>query len=210
MQNIVDNAERVEIEFGVSVLRTKSRGGNFDAQKRGPTLYNCALTFTSHLRNGEAHLGIEKDIRASQYGAIPASVKFDEKYTGLRGSGAGAPLVSGASQSGLSIDIDGFASNRTKILEDGDFIQFAGKTKVYQVVGDYDSNGTGDAVVSGTSDTGVVLNSPIPTGDSPADGASVILGKDVSFQMALFELGTITYSSGELVEISNFRLEEVL
>ena len=64
------------------------------------------------------------------------------------GSWAGAPVVSGATQSGRSVNLSGFTINQTGVAKTGDLIKFAGHTKVYMVTADANSNGTGLATVS--------------------------------------------------------------
>jgi hypothetical protein len=61
-----------------------------------------------------------------------------------RGSVAGTPLVDGASQTGFSINTDGWGVG-SLIYRAGDFVQFEGDPKVYMVTSDVTATGGGAA-----------------------------------------------------------------
>jgi|GEM_PF-2150964 len=60
------------------------------------------------------------------------------------GSPSGTPLVNGALQSGVTINTDGWTPSQT-VLKKGDWIQFENDAKVYSVISDAISNGSGQA-----------------------------------------------------------------
>jgi len=66
--------------------------------------------------------------------------------TGM-GSPAGTPLVNGGSQTGRSVVTDGW-NNTTLIFKADDFIKFANHDKVYTVIADSTSDGSGNATLS--------------------------------------------------------------
>jgi len=68
-----------------------------------------------------------------------------------RGTATGTPLVKGASQTGEDLITDGWTINITGILKAGDWIQLGtGSTsRLYKVLGDANSNGTGDGYGDG-------------------------------------------------------------
>lgn len=97
----------------------------------------------------------------------------------LQGTGNGTPLVDGGSQTGTTINLKGFDPSET-VLRAGDFLQFAGHTKVYMSKSNVISDGTGLAAV--------LLNTPLV--ESPAADAAVSLhtpGSPLGFNVALGE-----------------------
>ena len=66
-----------------------------------------------------------------------------------RGVATGTPLVHAATPpSGRTVATKGWTPSQTGILLAGDFIKFAGHTKVYMVTADADSDGSGYATLS--------------------------------------------------------------
>ena len=90
------------------------------------------------------------------------------------GSPAGTPLVKGASQTGRSVDTDGW-NNGIVIFKAGDYLKFANHDKVYTVVADVTSDGSG-----GTTE--IDIEPALIT--SPADD-SAITYTSVPFTVAL-------------------------
>lgn len=85
-------------------------------------------------------------------------------YLTPNGSGAGTPLVNGASQVGASLNTKGWATGQT-VLKAGDLIRIAGLNVCFDILADAVSDGSGLATLS--------INPPIPTGSSPADNAAL-------------------------------------
>lgn len=69
-------------------------------------------------------------------------------HTTPQGSWLGTPVVSGASQTGRSINLSGFTASQTGVAKAGDLFKFAGHTKVYMVTADANSNVSGLATLS--------------------------------------------------------------
>ena len=66
-----------------------------------------------------------------------------------RGSTSESPVVDGALAAGVtSASVDGLTASTSNILRSGDFIKFAGHSKVYMVTADMTSDGSGDATLS--------------------------------------------------------------
>ena len=86
-------------------------------------------------------------------------------YTTNYGTGGGSPTVDGASQTGSTLNIASGDTSVTNWLRDGDIIQVAGLQHVIDVVGDVDTDPSGDAAIP--------VHPPIFTGNSPANGAAV-------------------------------------
>lgn len=109
-----------------------------------------------------------------------------------QGTGAGTPLVNGASQTGRSVVTDGWSSGAT-VLKAGDFVSFAGHSKIYMLTADVTSDGSGNATLS--IEPALI--------ESPAENA-VITTDSVAFTVALsgdvqeFALGTSGLFSYEL------------
>lgn len=109
-----------------------------------------------------------------------------------QGSGAGTPLVNGASQTGRSVVTDGWSAGAT-ILKAGDFVSFAGHSKIYMLTADATSDGGGNVTLA--IEPGLI--------ESPAENAAITVA-DVAFTVALknevqeFSLGTSGLYSFEL------------
>ena len=86
---------------------------------------------------------------------------------GSAASAAGTPVVNGASQTGNELAIDGLPASAVGYLRAGDYIQLgsAASARLYKVLEDVDSNGSGEATLNLWPD----LRS------SPADGAAVVV-----------------------------------
>jgi len=155
---------------------------------------------------------INSEIRTINYGVNTSLVSLPNSYSSPRGSWLGTPLVKSGSQAGSSINLDGFTVSKSYIIKDGDFIQFSGDAKVYQVVGDYDSDVNGNAVAHGTTTQGVSLNTPLVR--SPSDNAVVAYGSSVQFKVALIEYNDASISplnaTDNLASWSSFKFEEVI
>lgn len=81
------------------------------------------------------------------------------------GVGGGTPLVNGAGQTGDTLVIDGAGTNVTNWLRKGDIINWVGDQLIYDVNGDVNTDGGGNASIP--------IHPPIFTGQSPANNAPV-------------------------------------
>ena len=79
------------------------------------------------------------------------------------GIGGGTPLVKLGSQTGGSINTDGWSNSITNVVRAGDVLKFAGDNGVYRVRSDANSNGSGEATIN------IVPNLRV----SPADNAAI-------------------------------------
>lgn len=94
----------------------------------------------------------------------------DPGYRGPRGVATGLPLVVGGSQSGHTLNVDGFTPNITGILLAGDYfgLSSGSSARLYQVVADVNSDGSGAASIpiwprlrtSPTDNAPLVLDAP--------------------------------------------------
>ena len=74
-------------------------------------------------------------------------------------------LVAGASQTGESLNTDGWSASVTNVVRAGDVLKIAGLTPLYRVTVDANSDALGAATIK--------INPPIPVGSSPADNAAI-------------------------------------
>lgn len=65
-----------------------------------------------------------------------------------RGVATGSPVVDGAGQTGNSLNTTGWTAGQTGIMKAGDVFTIAGDTKVYMVISDANSDGSGNATLS--------------------------------------------------------------
>ncbi len=102
-----------------------------------------------------------------QYGSFLLGDPNAATPRGSAASAAGTPVVNGASQTGNELAIDGLPASATGYLKAGDYIQLgsASTARLYKVLEDVDSNGSGEATLNLWPD----LRS------SPADGATVVV-----------------------------------
>lgn len=106
------------------------------------------------------------------------------------GTGAGTPLVNGASQTGSSLITDGWTPS-SAILKAGDYLHFdaGGRRELKIVTADVTANGSGQATIS--------IKPPIRT--SPADNAAITVSSPSCVMMlADDEQGSISYRTAGL------------
>lgn len=74
----------------------------------------------------------------------------DPANTSPRGIGTGTPLINGDDQTGNELVTDGWTTSQTGILKAGDWIQLgaAGATRLYKVLQDVNSDGSGNATLT--------------------------------------------------------------
>ena len=111
-----------------------------------------------------------------------------------QGSASTVISVNGSHTAGdNTITVDGMGNNLTGVLKAGDFVRFTGQTKVYMVVEDLNSNGSG----AGT----LTIEPPIR---SALSDNTVLIYTNVDFTVGLtndiqeFNLGTENYFKYEL------------
>ena len=110
------------------------------------------------------------------------------------GVASGVISVNGAISAGVtSVAIDGMANSTSGVFKAGDFFRFTGQTKVYMVVADVSSNGSGQ---------GTLTFEP-PLRSNVADNA-VLIYSNVDFTVGLtgdiqeFTIGTENYFQYEI------------
>ena len=102
-----------------------------------------------------------------QYGTFLVGDKNGETPRGSASTNAGTPVVSGSSQTGNELNIDGLPTSVTGYLLAGDYIQLGSgsTTRLYKVLQDVNTNASGEATLNLWPD----LRS------SPLDNSSVVV-----------------------------------
>ena len=126
----------------VSVAHSLKR----QVRTRGAQRWSAVLSYPTMKRVDFAPLWA---FLVSQKGQYEAFQGVMPGYDTPQGTATGTPLAFGAASAGAtSIPTDGWTISITGILKAGDFIKFSGHTKVYMVVADANSNGSGQATLS--------------------------------------------------------------
>mgnify|MGYP005827626493 CR=1 FL=1 len=83
------------------------------------------------------------------------------------GAGGGTPVVNGATESGTTVDTDGWTASVTGVMKAGDSFTIAGIDVLFRVTADANSD-------SGTQST-LTIEPPILAGSPPADNAALTI-----------------------------------
>jgi hypothetical protein len=206
MSAIFDNASQVTQGNKLSVMSATTLSGKRVSQRRGPFLYTFDVVLNPLSTDSTAYKTIRSEIAALDYGvtALTTTIPY---LTAKNGSWAtdSSVTVDGADQTGRTVTLGGFTANQTDVIIDGDFLQFANNTKVYQAIGDYDSDASGNV--------DVYLNSPLVT--SPADGSDVVIGEAVEFSLYIedsnFQMShTPRSTDSNIVKVDSISLTELI
>ena len=209
MSAIIDNAETIRYQRQVSIAQTKSQSGVRQAQRRGPLLYNFFIELRPLRFGSIAYFAIEDEILDSNYSTttIDSTITLGNLTT-QRGIWSGTPLVDNSSseQTGNSIDVTvaGQTTAITNYARKGDFVQFVGYTKVFQLTDNADltSDGTDGSVT-------LELNGAIPASETLGNGA-VRFGPNVVFKLQLKDRPEPEFHGLDTVQYSSAAFEEVL
>jgi hypothetical protein len=174
MSAIFDNASSITQSNNLSVMSASTISGKRVSQRRGAYLYTFSVSLNKMPTSSSAYKNIRKEIALMDYGVNPLSTAIPV-LTKDGGSWLGAAIVAGASQTGRNVILSGFTASTSDAILDGDFIQFSNNGKVYQAMGDYASDVSGNVTVK--------LNSPLIT--PPINASSVIHGTSVVFSLAI-------------------------
>lgn len=95
-------------------------------------------------------------------------------YDTAQGTWSGTPKVNGAGQVGRTLNAKGFTPSQSGVAKADDFVQFSTDPKVYSIVADANSDGSGNAALS----LEPALMQP------PPDNTNIIFGTSVLFTLA--------------------------
>jgi len=204
MSAIFDNASSIKQSNRLSVTSATTISGKRVSQRRGPFLYTFEVEMNMMATSSEAYKEVRKEISGMDFGVDTLSTSIPSLTTN-GGTWAGTPVVQGSNNSGRFVDISGLTASVTAIIQDGDYVQFGNNAKVYQVVGDFDSDSSGEVTIK--------LNSPLVA--TPVSGSTPVLGTSVVFNLAIneaeFPMGfTPRTTVDNLVEIGNMGFTEVI
>lgn len=197
MSEIINRGESLSLGKDTSIAQVRSQGGRRSAQKRGPTLYSLEVEVPAQKMNGTTHLAIEDEVIKLEYGgktfhqATVSGVMKVNTVTKPRGTWTGSPAVDGANQTGNTVTVN----NITGSVVAGDYVQFTGSTKVYQLM-------------VGSTDTSLKLNCSLVA--SPTDTSLIVFGNSVNFNFALMERPATQFLAGDIVQFGKFYFEEVI
>ena len=207
MSAIIDNASTIRYQRQSSIAQTKSQSGKRQAQRRGPLLYNFFVEVRPIQFGSDAYYAIEDEILDSNYSenTVNAQIRLGN-LTLQRGDWSNTPAVaSTGSLTGDSIDISipGLTASTTTYGRKGDFVQFSGYSKVFQLTAD----------VTATSDsTNATATLPL-NGGVPANvtiSGTVVFGQNVSFKLQLKDRPEPEFSELDIVNYGSASFEEVL
>lgn len=130
------------------------------ATQRGELVGSARWVATYTIRRlKKAEAGPWMGFFLSLRGMVDTFNAYDPDRKTAQGVATGTPLVKGASQTGISLDTDGWTTSQTGILKAGDYFSVNGELKM--VTADCNSDGSGNATISFQP----------PLRSSPADNA---------------------------------------
>ena len=207
MSAIIDNAERIRYQRQVSIAQTKSQSGVRQAQRRGPLLYNFFVEIRPLKFGTDAYYAIEDEILDTNYSELTVESSgggvqiTNGNLLTPRGVWDTTYTISNLSQSGDSITlITGSTISAAGHGRKGDFVQFGGYSKVFQL--------TADTLATGNTSVVLKLNGAIPASTTLVNEFRI--GKDVKFKLQLKERPEPEFSETDIVEYSSATFEEVL
>lgn len=204
MSAIFDNASSITQSNRLSVMSATTISGKRVSQRRGPFLYTFSVEMNLMTTSSEKYREIRKEISGMDYGVDNIATSIPT-LTANNGTWGGTPVVQGSNNSGRFVDISGLTASTDGIILDGDYVQFGNNGKVYQVVGDFNSDSSGEVTIK--------LNSPLVA--TPVSGSTPVLGTSVVFRLAIdeaeFSMGFSPRSSTDnLVDFGKLEFTEVI
>ena len=211
MSAIIDNASIIRFQRQASIAQTKSQSGVRQAQRRGPLLYNFYVEVRPLQFRSDEYYAIEDEIFDSNYSedVIPATITKGNLTT-HRGVWNGTTInvesggtVANRTGNEINIVITG-ATATTNFARKGDFVQFDGYSKVYQITDDVNSTTSGSNAVAT-----LPINGSVP-GTVNINNEEVRFGQAVIFNLQLKERPEPEFSELDIVNYSSATFEEVL
>lgn len=118
-----------------------------------------------------------------------------------RGVASGTPLVKGGSQTGNSLITDGWTTSQTGILKAGDYFQLGtgASSKLYKVLADANSNGSGDATFDIWPSINTAVADDLALTVSSAKGLFRLSSNEMGFDLKLAQQYGIAFSAIEVI-----------
>ena len=175
MSAIFDNANQIELDRYPNISRSVSVGGSSRVQRNSPTFYYARAWLPPMYE--EQYREISNELLSLQDGVGFLITTIPHMHTPFLGSylAAGPTDPQVTSVTGRTVAMSGFSANAPQIFRGGDWVQFTGHNKVYQVVNDIDASAGGLASVLLSTDV---------VGTIPA-GATLTRGSDVMFRFLM-------------------------
>ena len=135
--NIFNYAAGIDLDRRRTVFREVTASGYQRSRVNSPLFYYVNVTLRPCYR--DVYRLVDNDIQAFQDGIATVRARIPHGITYAQGDWtAGTPVVMGADQTGMNVNISGLTNG--SVLRQGDFIQFnsdsendAGRYKVYQL-----------------------------------------------------------------------------
>lgn len=159
----------IDFESVDPTLADETQDGSENVRKTGSQYYRCTLKWN---RLTEAEFAPVNAFIESLRGRFTPFTVVLPLISTPQGAGGGSPVVVGAAQTGLVLDVDGCPVSTPGWLKANDVFKLAAQSKVYRLAADADTDGTG----------AVSLQLVQPLMESPADN-EVLTIIDVPFTM---------------------------
>ena len=167
---ITPKFQSLQIQSVQPSLTVRTISGRRQARQIGGQLWRMSVQYPPMTR---AEFQPILAFLISQRGAYDTFQVRPTVHEDTSGSGSGSPTVNGASQTGRTVTTDNWP-NSTTVMKAGDFVKFAGHTKIYMLTGDVTSDGSGSASL--TIEPALIT--------SPADNEGVTYN-DIPFTVSL-------------------------
>ena len=134
----------LKVDSNDPVYLSEAQSGKRQLRSSGPQRYEATISYPpqtrAEFRKLDSFISYIRNTVAPFYLSLPIldSVGVLE----------GNPVIKGASQTGQAIITDGWTADIVRIVADGDPFKVEGSDKIYKVVGDHDSDSTGDCTIT--------------------------------------------------------------
>ena len=175
MSAIFDNANQIELDRFPNISRSVSVGGSSRVQRNSPTFYYARAWLPPMYE--EQYREISNELLSLQDGVGFLITTIPHMHTPFLGSyqAAGTTEPQVTSVAGRVVAMTGFSANAQNIFRAGDWIQFTGQRKVYQVVNDVNASAGGLATILLSTDVIETISA----------GATLTRGSDVMFRFLM-------------------------
>lgn len=159
----------IDFESVDPTLVDETQDGGENVRKIGAQYYRCTLKWNQLTQAEFAPVMAFIESLRGRFGTFTIVLPLISSPLGV---GGGVPLVAGAGQTGLVLNVDGCPLSTVGWMKAGDPFGLAGHSKVYRLAADADTSGTGT----------VALQLVQPLMQSPADNEALTIA-DVPFTM---------------------------
>lgn len=154
-------------------LTSTSQSLKQQVRSRGGQRWKIELAYVNLLRSQLAVLRAFAQTMRGQFNTCSFAMPTGVDDTAL-GTWVGTPKVNGAGQIGRTLNAKGFTPSQSGVAKADDFLQFSGDAKVYSIVADANSDGSGNAALS--------IEPALM--QSPTDNTNLVFGTSILFTLA--------------------------